>query len=212
VLDRVHQLRLFVLEPNAILRWGVLGLLAGEPSIDLVGVSEDVGTAEVACRRLSPSVAIIGGPVEERGPWIPRILTTNPFTQVVALLGGEAAAEGPLAIAAGASTYVTPGVDRVTLVTAIRLAATGAVLHELQPPTVDPGLAGLSGRQREVLALLGAGLTRKTIAYRLGIAEGTVKTHLGHIFTHLGVHGRSEAALAARRIGLVPQVSGTGTR
>jgi DNA-binding CsgD family transcriptional regulator len=60
----------------------------------------------------------------------------------------------------------------------------------------------LSDREREVLALVGAGLANKQIARRLGISEKTVKAHLTRVFAQIGVTDRTQAALWARRNGI----------
>ena len=66
----------------------------------------------------------------------------------------------------------------------------------------DPG-ASLTPREREVLELIAAGRSNKRIARELGIAEKTVKTHVGHLMAKLGVSDRTQAALLAVRRGLV---------
>ena len=67
----------------------------------------------------------------------------------------------------------------------------------------DSELGGLSPREREVLELIGHGLSNKRIARELGIAEKTVKTHVGHVLEKLGVADRTQAALFAVRSGLL---------
>ena len=61
----------------------------------------------------------------------------------------------------------------------------------------------LSGREREVLALVAEGLSNDEIARRLFISRATVKTHLGHLFGKLDVDSRTGAVATARRLGLV---------
>ena len=64
--------------------------------------------------------------------------------------------------------------------------------------------AGLSERETDVLRLLARGSANKQIARDLGIAEKTVKTHVSSILGKLGVQSRTQAALYAGRVGLVP--------
>jgi DNA-binding NarL/FixJ family response regulator len=69
----------------------------------------------------------------------------------------------------------------------------------------DRDRQAISDREREVLALVGAGVPNKQIAFRLGISPKTVKSHLSHIFRQIGVSDRLQAALWARRHGLVDE-------
>ena len=69
---------------------------------------------------------------------------------------------------------------------------------------VEP-LDRLTPREREVLILLGRGFPNKLIARELGVAEKTVKTHVGHVLAKLGVTDRTQAAVVAVRAGLVPR-------
>jgi two-component system nitrate/nitrite response regulator NarL len=63
------------------------------------------------------------------------------------------------------------------------------------PAGMAPIITRLTDREREVAALVCSGLPNKTVAQKLNVAEGTVKTHLHHIFQKLGVQGRSELSL-----------------
>jgi DNA-binding NarL/FixJ family response regulator len=119
------------------------------------------------------------------------------------------------AIEAGADGYLLKDVEPSELARAIRTAQTGQALIA---PTVAARLLRtlsrprkaatfdadqLTRREREVLALIAAGRSNKRIAFELGIAEKTVKTHVGHVFAKLGVTDRTQAALMAVRSGLV---------
>jgi DNA-binding NarL/FixJ family response regulator len=115
------------------------------------------------------------------------------------------------AIDSGAVGYLLKDADPRELVAGIRAAAAGespltprvalTVVRELR--TTGNG-DRLSDREREVLALVGAGVANKQIALRLGISQKTVKSHLSHIFRQIGVRDRLQAAMWARRHGLVP--------
>jgi DNA-binding NarL/FixJ family response regulator len=114
------------------------------------------------------------------------------------------------AIRAGAAGYRLKNVQPRELARAVRLAAEGDAL-------IDPAVAArlvdslvedrgdekpeLTPREQEVLDLIGRGFANKRIALELGIAEKTVKTHVGHVLAKLGVSDRTQAALYAARAG-----------
>jgi NarL family two-component system response regulator LiaR len=114
------------------------------------------------------------------------------------------------AIRAGAAGYLLKNVQPRELARAVRLAAEGEAL-------IDPAVAArlvdslvddrggekpeLTPREQEVLDLIGRGFANKRIALELGIAEKTVKTHVGHVLAKLGVSDRTQAALYAARAG-----------
>jgi DNA-binding NarL/FixJ family response regulator len=78
----------------------------------------------------------------------------------------------------------------------------GRSLDGAEPGPDQPTVAGaLTSREQEVLMLLAAGLSNRHIARRLGIAEKTVKNHVAAVFSKLGVHDRTHAALYAIRSG-----------
>ncbi len=113
------------------------------------------------------------------------------------------------ALEAGACGYLLKDVDADAVAEGIRAAARGespldprAARTILDARSAPDPLAGLSEREREVLALLVAGLPNKLIARRLQISEKTVKSHLTRIFRELDVTDRTQAALWAERHGV----------
>ena len=121
------------------------------------------------------------------------------------------------ALRAGAVGFLLKDVTSDGLVDAVRRAASGepvvapAVLARLmanfadRPPvatTAPPGFADLSEREREVLAMIGAGRSNAEIATDLVISMATVKTHVRHIFAKLDLRDRAQAVVAARDAGL----------
>ena len=120
------------------------------------------------------------------------------------------------AIEAGAAGYLLKDVEPAELARAVRAAHAGEAM-------IDPTVAGrllrtlaqgpprrhgdgerLTRREREVLELIAAGRSNKRIALELGIAEKTVKTHVGHVLAKLGVADRTQAALLAVAAGSRP--------
>jgi NarL family two-component system response regulator LiaR len=85
-------------------------------------------------------------------------------------------------------------------------AVSGRVLAEVSSPAgTDPGLDQLTAREREVLALLGRGLSNRDLATALFVAEKTVKTHVSSILGKLHLADRTQAALFAVHHGLVDE-------
>jgi DNA-binding NarL/FixJ family response regulator len=108
------------------------------------------------------------------------------------------------ALAAGAVGYLLKDSEPADVLAAVRAAASGhapldpRVAGALLPTRRGAPGADLSAREREVLELVAEGLANKQIARRLGIAERTVKVHLGNVFRRIGVADRTSAALWAR--------------
>ena len=117
------------------------------------------------------------------------------------------------AIQAGAAGYLLKDAAPAELARAVRAAHAGEALldpvRRRPPGRRDRPAAGRGGRpsaltprEREVLALIARGFANKRIARELGIAEKTVKTHVGHVLAKLGVTDRTQAAVHAVRAGL----------
>ncbi|MFD0267324.1 response regulator [Streptomyces sp. NPDC127106] len=100
--------------------------------------------------------------------------------------------------AAAGDAVLSPGVTGAVI---SRMLRAGAPQHAAGAPA-DERIARLTGREREVLAMLGEGLSNQDIAERMGIGIGTVKTHVGAILDKTGSTSRVQAALLAHRTGL----------
>ena len=123
------------------------------------------------------------------------------------------------ALRAGASGFLAKDVPAEDLVTAIRTVAAGEAVVAprilkrlldtfaavLPDPSAQPprGLEALTDREREVLVQLARGLSNAEIARELSVSETTVKTHVGHVLTKLGLRDRVQAVVLAYETGLV---------
>jgi DNA-binding NarL/FixJ family response regulator len=115
------------------------------------------------------------------------------------------------AIRAGAAGYLLKNVEPQELARAVRAAHAGEALIDptvaarlvdtLVKEDVDDGYGRLTAREQEVLGLIGRGLSNKRIALELGVAEKTVKTHVTHVLSKLGLADRTQAALYVSRLG-----------
>lgn len=154
------------------------------------------------------------------GPIIEKLRLCQPGTPIIVVSGSDSRADAERAIKAGSCGYIPKTMKKEEMLSAIRLLMTGRV--SIQPriegratepfdssavPSESPGsrVALLTDRQREVLAEIGAGKSNKLIARTLGMTEGTVKLHVAAILKTLGVDNRTQAAVVAHQLNLVPQ-------
>jgi DNA-binding NarL/FixJ family response regulator len=116
------------------------------------------------------------------------------------------------AVRAGAIGYILKGSEAHELRTAIKAAAAGQVqlspqalarlMQEMREPL--PANKEFTKREIEVLTLVAQGKSNKEIAEHLQVVEKTIKTHVSNILDKLGVQSRTQAALQAVQLGLVP--------
>ena len=144
------------------------------------------------------------------------VTAAAPTTPVAVLSGEEDPSLILATIEAGASGYIPKASSSEILVAALQLILAGGVYlpHKVlagmeavtagKDNSIEATKDLLSGRQTAVLLRAIQGQPNKVIAIDLGIAEGTVKTHLSAAFKALGVHNRTEAVFAAARLGLKP--------
>jgi DNA-binding NarL/FixJ family response regulator len=132
-----------------------------------------------------------------------RLLAQRPGTRVIILTSFHQQAQVLEALRAGAVGFLLKDSDPADVVAAVRSAAKGD--SPVDPRVAGyllPGTAGtgdrLSPREEQVLRLVAEGMSNKQIGSALGIAERTVKVHLGNVFRRIGVDDRTSAALWAR--------------
>ncbi len=138
----------------------------------------------------------------------------HPGLPIIILSGEESRTQMTALLSAGAAGYIPKSSSAAVMISAIRLVLAGGIY--LPSQLVSNAAAGceqnaatdpdsqLTERQIEVLRLLAAGKPNKTICRELHMSEGTVKTHINAIYRNLGVVNRTEAALAAQRLRLLP--------
>ncbi|MFE7131234.1 response regulator [Streptomyces sp. NPDC057638] len=210
-----RPIRVFLLDDHEVVRRGVRDLLDSEPDIDVVG---EAGSGEQALVRgpaLRPDVAVLDirlpdgdgisvcRELRSRMPGLSCLMLTS-FDDDDALLD---------AIMAGAAGYVLKQIKGSDLVAAVRTVASGQSLLDpattarlmnslrtAQEPARDESQLGeLSEREREILGLVGEGLTNREIGRRLFLSEKTVKNHISRLLAKLGVERRIQAAVLATR-------------
>ena len=207
--------RLLICDDHPIVRQGLRTFLAARDDLEVVAEAEDGEQAVRKARHLAPDVVLMDlllpGALDGVAA-TEQILAERPATRVLMLTSYDKDDRVLAAVRAGAIGYLLKQIDPDDLEAAIRAAhrgesilapqITGTILAAAREDHGHPGLAQLTAREHEVLALLGEGLTNRLIARRLGVAEKTVKTHVSHVLAKLGLPDRTQAALFAARQGL----------
>ena len=208
------MIRVVIVDDHELVRDGLAKLLAFDGDIEVAATASDGSAAVSVVGDAEPDVVLmdLSMPEVDGIEATRRVLADHPGMRVVALTSFS---EGPQvlgALDAGAIGYVLKDTSPGDLRAAVRAAArgesplspkvAGAVISSRERPRAA---AGLSEREREVLALVADGLPNKLIARRLEISEKTVKAHLTSVFHQIGVTDRTQAALWAKaRHGLGP--------
>ncbi|MEY2517093.1 MAG: hypothetical protein QOJ89_4451 [bacterium] len=205
------MIRVLLADDHGVIRDGLGRLIAALDGVELAGVAADGADAVKQCALLEPDVVLmdLDMPVLDGIEATRRIVAAQPRTAVLVLTSFSDRPRIMGALEAGACGYLLKDVDADAVAEGIRAAARGespldprAARTILDARTAPDPLAGLSEREREVLALLVEGLPNKLMARRLQISEKTVKSHLTRIFRELGVTDRTQAALWAERHGV----------
>jgi DNA-binding NarL/FixJ family response regulator len=208
-------LRILIADDHPVVREGLRAILEAAPDLILVGEAADGAEAVQLAGTLSPDVVLMDlrMPGLDGIQAIRQIKARYPAVEVVILTTYDDDAYIVRGLRAGARGYLLKDTSRKALFEAVRAAARGesllpsAVVEKVVAHLAEPRPAGterLSGREREVLALLAQGAANKEIARHLNITERTVKAHVTSIFTKLGVSSRAEAVAVALRSGFLP--------
>jgi DNA-binding NarL/FixJ family response regulator len=200
-------IRILLADDHRMVRAGLRSLLAAADDVEVVAEAADGAQAVQAVADSRPDLVLmdLSMPVLDGIAATREIRTAHPDVRVVVLSSFDDQDRVRQAVAAGATGYVLKDCTPEDLLAAIRSAAAGhapldpRVAGALLPRTEAPSVAEqLSQREIQVLRLASQGLANKQIGRSLGIAERTVKVHLGNIFRRIGVSDRTSAALWAR--------------
>ena len=199
------MIRVLVVDDHAMVRAGLVAVLAADDDIEVVAqaANGELAVAEAAATKPDVVLMDLSMPVVDGVEATRRVMAVAPKTRVVVLTSFADHDRVRRALEAGAVGYQLKDAEPATLRDAVRAAAVGhvpldaRVAGALLPRTADPADA-LSPREREVLHLVTEGLANKQIARALGITERTVKAHLGNVFRTIGVADRTSAAMWAR--------------
>ncbi len=203
--------RLVVVDDHPVVRAGIVGLLAGEDDLEVVGEAADGLQAVELVAKLLPDVVLMDlrMPVLDGAGATAEILARAPQVRVVVLTTYETDADILRAVEAGATGYLLKDTPREDLIEAVRAAAQG---QTVLAPSVARRLVAqlrnggerLTPRELEVLEGVARGGSNAQIGAELFIAEATVKTHLLRIFAKLDVDDRTRAVTVALERGILP--------
>lgn len=212
-----RRVRVLVADDHPVVRDGIVGLLEDADDIEVVAVAADGLEAVERAAIRHPDVVVMDlrMPGLDGAEATARILAERPGTRVLVLTTFDTDAHIIAAIEAGAGGYLLKDAPRAEILAGVRAVAAG---ETVLAPTVaaqlvrrtrgradrpEDEVAALSARERQVLERVALGRSNPEIASDLGIGEATVKTHVGHIFTKLGVSDRTRAVTRAMELGIL---------
>jgi DNA-binding NarL/FixJ family response regulator len=206
-------IRIVIADDHSVVRQGLRMVLELDPDMDVVGEAADGAEALTLVRELRPDVVVmdLAMPVMDGITATVAIRAELPDTEVVALTSALDDNSVMKAIRAGVIGYLMKDTGADEIRHAVRQAA--AKRSELSPVAVaqlvhgvrtPDSLVSLTEREKEILYLVGQGQTNKAIGDSLHISNKTVAGHVTSILAKLGMQSRTEAAVHAVRVGLVP--------
>jgi NarL family two-component system response regulator LiaR len=209
-----ETIRVLIVDDHAIVRKGVMALLATESGIQVIGEAGNGQEALSQVKLLNPDVILMDlvMPVMDGIEAIRQINASFPHIRLLVLTSFAADDKVLPAIKAGALGYLLKDSGPEDLIQAIRRVHRGEswlhpaiarkVLQELARPNEAPAPSTLTDREADVLRLIAQGLSNREIADRLVLSEATVRTHVSNILGKLHLASRTQAALYALREGL----------
>ena len=211
-------IRLLIVDDHPVVRDGLRGMFTGDPDFEVVAEAANGTEALVRARAIHPDVVLM----DLRMPEMDGVSAIRAMSEggvearVLVLTTYDTDSDVLAAIEAGATGYLLKDAPRQELLRAVRATARGegvlspSVTSRLLDQVRQPAKEAVSDRELEVLQLIARGFNNREAAAHLFISEATVKTHLLHIYTKLGVNDRAAAVAEAFERGLL--TAGDGTR
>ncbi len=205
------QIRVLIADDHPLYREGVALTLDSQPDLTVVAQAGNTREAFTLTQQLAPDIVLLDITLPEEDGLVlaQRVTATCPTVRIVMLTASEEEADLINALKAGAGGYVLKGVAAKELVNIVRLVAAGGMYISpglSNAALFDPArnqhhdlLAELTERERDVLCLVGKGLTNREIGEQLHLAEKTVKHYMTNVLQKLQVRTRVEAALWVQR-------------
>lgn len=205
------MIRIVLADDHPVVRAGLCAMLDGDTDLEVIGEAATPDDSVALVTDLAPDIVLMDLQfgVQQTGADVTRRIRSLPEPPAVLVLTNYDY-DGDIlgAVEAGASGYLLKDAPPEELIAAIRAAAAGET-------ALAPAIAGrllarmrspqpsLSTREIQVLRLVADGATNNDIAKKLHISDATVKSHLVHVYTKLGVSSRTAAVATARDIGVL---------
>jgi len=201
-------IRLLIVDDHFMVRLGLIGALAAESDLLVVGEARNGAEALSEYERLKPDVTLMDGILPDiHGVEVVRlILERHPQARIILVSINDTAEDIHRAMSAGAMGYIPKSCEKELIAQTIRDVSRGL---RSMPPALSRRLSernnrvGLSARELEVLRLIAKGRANKQIASELGLSEATVKTHIAHILSKLDATDRTSGVTIALERGLL---------
>lgn len=211
------MIRLLVADAQSIIRDGMKAWLNLEPDLEVVGTADNGKTAIEQVAAQKPDVVLMDIQLPLMDGTAATQFLSQQFPDIKVLILSMFDDEQHIreAIQAGAKGYLLKDIPLKELAESIRLVYRGysllapkllkkiittvPVSNAVNPPPVKQELTQLTNREQEVLHFVRAGATNREIAQKLHISEGTVKTHITHLFNRLNLRNRSQLAIYANQ-------------
>jgi len=207
----MDEISLLLVDDHPVVRNGLRGMFESTPGFTVLAeASNGVEAVELAAD-LTPDVILMdlrmpgGGGLDA----ITELTRRGIRSKVLVLTTWDTDTDTLPAIEAGATGYLLKDAPQDELFNAVRQAAAGrtvlspAVASRLVSAVRSPAPSPLAARERQVLELVARGTSNRDIARELFISEATVKTHLSHVFTKLGVTDRAAAVAKGYEQGIL---------
>jgi DNA-binding NarL/FixJ family response regulator len=209
------SVRVVIADDHPMYRYGLRSVLDASPEVEVVGEAENGAELLALVARTAPDVVL----TDLSMPQLPGIAAIDELTRrrpglgVLVLTMHEDDASLFGALRAGARGYLLKGADHEEIVRAVLAIAGGDAVYGgavarrvvdalTRPAPRAPAFPELTGREREVLELLAAGLPTGQIARRLALSDKTVRNHVSAVLTKLQVPDRAAAVALARDAGI----------
>ncbi len=205
------MIRIVIADDHPVVRAGLPAVLDAAADIDVIGEAATPAEAVALAASEDPDLVLMDlqfGQERTGADATRQIRAAEAAPYVLILTNYDSDGDILSAVEAGASGYLLKDAPPAELLAAVRAAAAGesalapAVASRLLARMRAPRVS-LSSREIEVLRLVADGASNTDVAARLHITDATVKSHLVHVFSKLGVSSRTGAVAAARELGVL---------